>query len=525
MKLSKAAAAVAAVLKDLRANAMAPKKFGTAFAPSNIALAKYWGKRDLELNLPNTSSLSISLQHKGATTTVAILDATVTADVVLLNNNLMAPSSDFSVKISNFLDLFRGALKLNCAFEVNTTSNIPIASGVASSACGFAALVLALDDLFNWKLPAASLSILARLGSGSAARSIFNGFVEWECGVAADGSDSYAKPLTATWPDLCVGLLLVTTAQKPVSSRIAMQQSVATSPFYKAWPAMVVDALHALKTAIASKDFELLGETAEQNALAMHAIMATSKPPLVYSIGATLELMQQVWALRRDGVPVYFTQDAGPHLKLLFLQQDAAVVAQAFQSVEIIKPFAVAEVATEQVVLVDRDDNQIGTAEKLAAHQQGLLHRAFSVFVVRHAPNAELEILLQQRHPDKYHCGGLWTNTCCSHPRPHETVLAAARRRLAEEMGLELNSELEQLQSFIYTAHFSNGLTEHELDHVVLGFYNAETITPAPTEVSAYKWVTITELQHDLAHAPERYTPWLAEALAVVLLNKQEYPT
>jgi len=138
----------------------------------------------------------------------------------------------------------------------------------------------------------------------------------------------------------------------------------------------------------------------------------------------------------------------------------------------------------EQVVLVNELDHEIGLMEKMEAHEKALLHRAFSVFVF----NAKGELLLQQRAFEKYHSGGLWTNTCCSHPRPNETVLDAANRRLMEEMGFQ--TPLQKVFDFIYQAAFSNGLTEHEFDHVFIGHYEGE-ILPDPQEVHAYEYRTM----------------------------------
>lgn len=167
----------------------------------------------------------------------------------------------------------------------------------------------------------------------------------------------------------------------------------------------------------------------------------------------------------------------------------------------------------EQVVLVNAQNQQIGFAEKIYAHKLGLLHRAFSVFIVRY--NADkLEILLQQRKADKYHCGALWTNTCCSHPRVNEDVVCAAQRRLYEEMGLHI--KLQLLNSFIYHAEFANGLIEHEYDHVLFGYYNDEVININPAEVQNYKWVDLQLLKLSLVAEPDIYTPWLEPALEIL---------
>lgn len=155
----------------------------------------------------------------------------------------------------------------------------------------------------------------------------------------------------------------------------------------------------------------------------------------------------------------------------------------------------------EYVILVDENDQEIGKMEKQEAHEKGLLHRAFSVFVF----NENKELLLQQRALTKYHSAGLWTNTCCSHPRIGETIEQAAHRRLMEEMGFDC--DLSTKTSFIYKAAFENGLTEHEFDHVLVGSFNGE-INFNPTEVKNFKWINLEELQIDLLQNNQNYTAW-----------------
>lgn len=154
-----------------------------------------------------------------------------------------------------------------------------------------------------------------------------------------------------------------------------------------------------------------------------------------------------------------------------------------------------------EVVLVDALDNPIGTMEKLEAHRKGLLHRAFSVFVF----NSKEELLIQQRAFGKYHSEGLWTNTCCSHPGPGETVVDAAHRRLQEEMGFDC--PMEKTFYFIYEATLDNDLTEHELDHIVIGFSN-EIPVLNKEEAIDYKWMNLEEIKADIALYPENYTAW-----------------
>ena len=155
----------------------------------------------------------------------------------------------------------------------------------------------------------------------------------------------------------------------------------------------------------------------------------------------------------------------------------------------------------EKVILVDSKDNPIGLMPKMEAHEKAVLHRAFSVFIM----NDKGQIMLQQRAADKYHSPLLWTNTCCSHQRDGETNIGAGKRRLREEMGFE--TELKEVFSFIYKAPFDNGLTEHELDHVMIGYYNdAPKINP--DEVANWKWMLPSAIQNEISEHPEAFTAW-----------------
>ncbi len=171
----------------------------------------------------------------------------------------------------------------------------------------------------------------------------------------------------------------------------------------------------------------------------------------------------------------------------------------------------------EQVVLVDEQDNSIGTMEKMEAHEKALLHRAFSVFIF----NTKGEMLLQQRALSKYHSGGLWTNACCSHPRPEEPVATAAIRRLQEEMGFK--TTLHKIFDFTYKAGFDNGLTEHEFDHVFMGVYEG-AITPNESEVKEYTYKNMDEIAASLQTHPNKYTAWFHIAFPKVQawMNQQD---
>lgn len=167
----------------------------------------------------------------------------------------------------------------------------------------------------------------------------------------------------------------------------------------------------------------------------------------------------------------------------------------------------------ERVILVDEDDEAIGTAGKLEAHERGDLHRAFSVFIL----NAAGEILLQRRAAVKYHGGGLWSNSCCGHPRPGEATSTAARRRLREEMAIDC--PLEAVFAFTYRAEMPGGLTEHEIDHVFVGSRQGDP-QPDPAEVDAWRWATIEDIRAELAADASRFTPWFPPALDGLLQRR-----
>lgn len=371
------------VSEILRSQAQMPAQtLGQAFAPANIALCKYWGKRDETLNLPLTNSLSISLGQYGALTKISEINQS--QDSIWVNGEewthtdkqqQTSQEHNFCQRLVTFLDLFRRTPQTH--FKIETELNIPIAAGLASSACGFAALVKALADLYHWNLETQSLSILARLGSGSACRSLWDGFVEWEKGEREDGLDSHGVLLSGSklskqsvqglqknpgiqenqgdqesqgkfW-DLRIGLLILNKTEKPISSRLAMKRTKETSIFFSEWPKKVQADLIQLKTAIQTQDFTLLGTVAESNALAMHALMMTAEPPILYSKPETLECMQAVWQARAEGLDVYFTQDAGPNLKLLFLEEDSQALKERLKGLTIINPFAVNQPTTRVI--------------------------------------------------------------------------------------------------------------------------------------------------------------------------------
>lgn len=306
------------------------KSTGVAYAPANIALCKYWGKRDADLHLPVTSSLSVSLGPLG-THAKLTPDA---APTLSINDETIPIDSPVAQRCHDFLALFdRGP------FRVETRSTVPVGAGLASSASAFAALTTAADDLFGWDLPLAHRSILARLGSGSASRSVVPGFVEWQVGERADGMDSHALPLDVTWPDLRIGILHVSDAPKPIGSRPAMHRTRETAVLYESWPAQVARDLPVIRDAIHNRDLARLGPAAEANALSMHATMLASWPPILYAQPETTALLHRIWKLRKDGLSVFITIDAGPNPKLIFEAAQTAELEAAFPGLEVVAPF------------------------------------------------------------------------------------------------------------------------------------------------------------------------------------------
>jgi diphosphomevalonate decarboxylase len=311
-----------------------PKTEGTAFAPVNIALIKYWGKRNNALNLPVTDSLSIGLRTLGTTTSIRLHQG---QDIIYLNNERLPFDHPFAQRTSRYLDLFRR--QPNDGFMVMTKNDVPTGAGLASSASGYAALVLALNDLFQWQLDKTQLSILARIGSGSACRSLWDGLVHWHAGQQDDGLDSYATPLVYQLPTLRIGLLTLSNKTKPVSSRIGMQQTVHGLSLYPAWKTMVDTHLTQITQAFEKQDINGIGKISEHNALAMHATMLSASPALCYFLPETLATLQTLWSAREAGLNCWATLDAGPNVKLLFEAETAHDVKTLFPDINIIQPF------------------------------------------------------------------------------------------------------------------------------------------------------------------------------------------
>ncbi len=304
----------------------------TARACANIALVKYWGKRDARLNLPAAGSLSLTLDALVTETTVAF-EAGLAADELELDG-VRAKAAD-AVRTSEFLDLVRALAGTTMRARVTSANHFPTASGLASSASGYAALALAATTAAGVTLTTRELSVLARRGSGSAARSLFGGFARMHAGERADGTDAYAEPLASPLTSRVRMVIAVVGGgvAKAFGSRDAMEHCAETSPLYAAWVALVPADLAAARAALVAGDLAALGELAEANALAMHATAMASRPAVIYWQPTTLALLAAVRGLRSTGVAAWATMDAGPHVKVLTTDTDAPVVALALRSV------------------------------------------------------------------------------------------------------------------------------------------------------------------------------------------------
>ncbi len=304
-----------------------------AEARTNIALVKYWGKRPGSLNLPAVGSLSLTLEGLSTRTEVRF-DASLNADTLDLNG---APETGLARdKVSRFLDLVRAESKLAARAAVISANNFPTAAGLASSASAFSALALAATRAAGLQLDGKSLSILSRRGSGSAARSLFGGFVRMHKGTQEDGLDSFAQPITTrSAEDMDVRMVLGITrkGQKEMLSTDGMRHTAETSPYFAAWVATSEPDLADAEAAIANGDLEALGVVTERSALTMHASALASRPAVLYFVGATIEGFKAIVAMRKAGIPAWFTCDAGPHVKALTDAAHADEVARRLSGV------------------------------------------------------------------------------------------------------------------------------------------------------------------------------------------------
>lgn len=294
----------------------------TARAYPNIALVKYWGKRDETLMLPAAGSLSLTLDAFATTTTVALLEG-ANEDTFSLNG--AAQSGDSLGRVTKFLALVRELAGSSQYAAVTSINEAPTGAGLASSASGFAALAVAAAAAYGLDLDRAALSRLARRGSGSAARSLVEGISVWHAG---DGDEtSFAEPVAA--PEMSMIIVTVDARQKAISSRTAMRRTALTSPFYPSWVESTEQTLEAMLEACRDQDFSRIGRITEMHALRMHALIQSADPPIRYLSPTSIAIFDAVVALREAGVEAYSTADAGPNVAVISRPEDAQRVADA----------------------------------------------------------------------------------------------------------------------------------------------------------------------------------------------------
>jgi len=301
-----------------------------------VALVKYWGKRDDRLVLPHTGSLSLTLDALVTETSVTFGADTSSSDEPLdrlLLDDVPAGEGERR-RCSELLGLIRARVPGLGGARVESRNSFPTASGLASSASGFAALAAAAAWAAGLQPTSRELSILARQGSGSACRSVPGGVVEWTRGERIDGEDSFAQVLleAGDWP-LAVAVAIVEAGRKETGSRDAMATSVATSPKYPAWIVETSRALEAARVAVERRDLEALGTIAEANSERMHAVAASSDPPVIFRNATTFALLERVSELRRAGLGAWATVDAGPHVFVVCEPGDLETVSSALRAV------------------------------------------------------------------------------------------------------------------------------------------------------------------------------------------------
>ncbi|RQM99496.1 diphosphomevalonate decarboxylase [Staphylococcus warneri] len=302
-------------------------KSGKARAHTNIALIKYWGKADEKLIIPMNNSLSVSLD-KFYTETKVTFDSDYPADQLILNGK--EANEKETKKIQSYMDIVREIANTDLHARIDSQNFVPTAAGLASSASAYAALAAACNEALQLELSDKDLSRLARRGSGSASRSIFGGFAEWEKGH--DDETSYAHPIDADhWEDeLSMIFVVINSQSKKVSSRSGMSLTRDTSRFYQYWLDHVDEDIKEAKQAIEAKDFKQLGEVIEANGLRMHATNLGSQPPFTYLVQESYDAMAIVHECRKMGVPCYFTMDAGPNVKVLVEKKNKQLVIDQF---------------------------------------------------------------------------------------------------------------------------------------------------------------------------------------------------
>lgn len=333
----------------------------TARAHPNIALVKYWGKRDEERILPAAGSLSMTLDAFETTTTVVPAPDRST-DLLELDGR--PADAEQTERIARFLDHVRCLADSEQRVIVRSHNTVPTGAGLASSASGFAALATAAAAAFELGLDTPALSRLARLGSGSACRSVVSEMAVWHAG---DDESSFAEPVSA--PDMRMVIVTVDRGRKAVSSRTAMRLTAATSPFYPAWVTSTEQSLSEMVDACRSGDFTRIGEITESHGLRMHALIQSTMPPIRFLRPTSVAVFDKVAELRSSGLEAYSTADAGPNVAVLVRPEDAEALAgelHGLGQVRIVGPGPGAHLLSEALQVPPAAAQEAGTQEGTA---------------------------------------------------------------------------------------------------------------------------------------------------------------
>ncbi len=310
----------------------------TVVAPANIAFIKYWGKRSEKFRIPLNDSISMNLSGAATTTTVEFSSAFEKDDITFSGETISEKEIE---RITTHLDRVRRIAHKKIYARVVTKNSFPKGTGIASSASGFAALTVAATQAIDLRLSEKAVTILARIGSGSACRSIPDGFSWWHAGKKS--SDSYAESFVpSTWWDIRDILCVVSTEAKKISSTEGME-NIRTSPYWQERILGIPEKIGRVQQAIKERNINTLGSIIEEDAISMHCVMMTQKPPLFYWNDTTLRVMEGVYALRAKGFPAYFTIDAGPNVHIICRSEEEQIIVEEMKRINGVQSIIVNE--------------------------------------------------------------------------------------------------------------------------------------------------------------------------------------
>lgn len=316
---------------------------------ANIALCKYWGKRNQELMLPTKSSISLSLAALKTTSSVSLCNGL--HDIIILNGKEASEKDARHIKL--FFDICRKLYSLEGKIQLISGNNFAHSAGMASSASGFSALAIALNELYTLGLTKQELTILARRGSGSACRSLYGGFVHWQKGIRDDGLDCSAQQIAAAthWPELRIISVVISSQPKSVSSRDGMFLSMHTSAYYSSWIKQSEATIPLFIEAITQKDLNKLGSLTEAEWKAWQQVLHTTVPTLYYLNPISETVITAIEKLRSSGVACFFTTDAGPNIHILCEEKNIAVIKTTMHTIPDIQELIVSQLANDPMII------------------------------------------------------------------------------------------------------------------------------------------------------------------------------